>query len=341
MMEKVKKMLLIFCSLFFIMIFFTGCEEKNQENKTIKFNLSINDNESSNYYKGALKIAEEVNKATNGKIEINIFAGGSLGGEREVIEFALSGDLDIGSAANSVLTNFIPEMSILDQAFLWENAEQAHAAVDGEVGKLIEKKAEELGVHVIGYMESGFRNVFSKRPIEKIEDFKGLKIRTMQNEYHMTAFEAFGAMPTSMAGSEQFTALQQGTIDAVENAVSNCLTNGFYELTKDITYTNHAFVYIVLCMSDKAWNKIPEDLREPFLQAVKRGCDAQRQYLVEANEEAEKILSEKYGVRFHTIDNKLLKETYLKTSAQKGYVFDPEWQNAVDRTIAAVNNKQM
>lgn len=331
--------IIIAASMMILTLIMTGCGESASENKTIRLNLSINDNESSNYYKGALKIAEEVREATGGKIEVNIFAGGSLGGEREVIEFALSGDLDIGSAANSVLTNFIPEMSILDQAFLWENVEQAHAAVDGKVGELIEERAEKLGVHVIGYMESGFRNVFSKRTIEKLEDFRGLKIRTMQNEYHMTAFESFGAMPTSMAGSEQFTALQQGTIDAVENAVSNCLSNGFYELTKDITYTNHAFVYIVLCMSEKAWDKIPEDLREPFLQAVKRGCDAQRQYLVEANEEAEKILSEKYGVRFHELDNKILKETYLKTSQQKGYTFDPVWQAAVDEAIASVNNK--
>ena len=334
---KIRKILMtiMLISLAFIV---TSCGKNTNENKVIKLNLSINYNESSNYYKGAMKIAEEVREATNGKIEINTFAGGSLGGEREVIEFALSGDLDIGSAANSVLTNFIPEMSILDQAFLWENAEQAHAAVDGKIGKLIDEKAKELGVHVIGYMESGFRNVFSKRKIEKIEDFKGLKIRTMQNEYHMTAFESFGAMPTSMAGSEQFTALQQGTIDAVENAVSNCLSNGFYELTKDITYTNHAFVYIVLCMSDKAWNQIPEELREPFLQAVKRGCAAQRKYLVEANEEAEKILAQKYGVKFHKIDNKMLKETYLKISKQKGYIFDPVWQAAVDEAIASTNN---
>lgn len=117
-------------------------------------------------------------------------------------------------------------------------------------------------------------NVFSKRPLKDIEDFKGIKIRMMQNEYHMSAFEVFGAMPTSMAASEQFTGLQQGAIDAVENTTSNCLTNGFYEVTKDITYANHAFVYIVITMSDNAWNKIPEDLRESFKEGVKKGCEA-------------------------------------------------------------------
>ena len=69
---------------------------------------------------------------------------------------------------------------------------------------------EKMGIHVIGYMESGFRDVFSVKPIEKVEDFSGVKIRTMQNRYHMAAFSSFGAMPTALAFNEQFTALQQG-----------------------------------------------------------------------------------------------------------------------------------
>lgn len=317
---------------------FTGCSGKGTQpvggdskasGETVTLKMAMVDNESTNYYKGAMKIAEEVEAATDGAVRIEIAAGGTLGDERSTVELAMSGDIDMATAANSVLTNWIPEMNILDQAFLWDTADQAHAAVDGPVGTLIEEKAENLGLHVVGYMESGFRNVFSKKPIESIGDFGGVKIRTMQNEYHMAAFEAFGAMPAAIASSDQFTALQQGTIDACENAVANCLTNGFYEVTKNITYTNHAFVYIPICMSDVAWNKIPEDKREVFVEAVKRGCEAQRQYLVEANEEAVKELEDK-GVVFHDIDREALKQAYEKTSQAKGWKFDPQWQSAVD-----------
>jgi tripartite ATP-independent transporter DctP family solute receptor len=302
--------------------------------KPITLKFSMVDNESSNYYKGAKKIAEEVAAATNNQINLQIVAGGALGGERDTVELAMAGNIDIATAANSVLTNWIPEMSILDQAYLWKNAKEAHAAVDGKIGDLISKKADKLGLHVIGYMESGFRNVFSKKPIVKMSDFNGVKIRTMQNQYHMAAFASFGAMPVAMAAGEQFTALQQGTIDACENAIANCLANGFYEVTKNITYSNHAFVYIVLCMSNSAWNKIPADLREPFLKAVKRGCDAQRQYLVDANADAETKLKG-FGVKFHDIDVAALQAAYKKTAAQKGYKFDPAWQAAVDEAIAS------
>ena len=91
-------------------------------------------------------------------------------------------------------------------------------------------------------MESGFRNVFSNRPVETIDDFSGLKIRTMENSMHMALFNNLGAMATPMASGDVFTGLQQKTIDAAENSISDVLANKFYEVTKNITYTNHLFV---------------------------------------------------------------------------------------------------
>lgn len=312
----------------------TGCSGKTEEEEVIRFKMAVADADSSAQAEGARKIAEEVEEATDGRIQIEVLAGGTLGAERDTVELAMLGGVDIVTCANSVLTQWIPEMSILDQAYLFTNEEQAHGAVDGPVGDLIEREAlEKLNLHVIGYMESGYRNVFSKEPIDSIEDFNGVKIRTMQNPYHMAAFEAFGAIPTAMAASEQFTALQQGTIDACENAVCNCLNNGFYEVTKHITNSNHAFVYIVVSMSDHAWNRIPEDLRQVFMEAVERGYKEERKLLKQANEEAAVTLKE-MGVQFHDIDVASLQKAYQDLAAKKGFQFDPEWQAAVDQAIA-------
>lgn len=179
------------------------------DSDVIKLKMAVADADTSAQAEGARAIASEVEQATNGRVQIEVMAGGTLGAERDTVELAMLGGVDIVTCANSVLTQWIPEMAILDQAYLFTNEEQAHAAVDGPVGDLIEREAlEKLNLHVVGYMESGFRNVFSKDPITSIEDFKGVKIRTMQNSYHMAAFESFGAIPTSMAASEQFTAVQ-------------------------------------------------------------------------------------------------------------------------------------
>lgn len=311
----------------------SGCS-KGADDEVIRFKMAVADADSSAQAAGARKIAEEVAEATDGKIQIEVLAGGTLGAERDTVELAMLGGIDIVTCANSVLTQWIPEMSILDQAYLFTNEDQAHAAVDGAVGDLIEREAlDKLDLHVIGYMESGFRNVFSKKPVTEIGDFHGIKIRTMQNPYHMAAFESFGAIPTAMAASEQFTALQQGTIDAVENAVSNCLNNGFYEVTRDITYSNHAFVYIIVSMSDHAWNRIPEELRPVFMEAVERGYNQERQMLKQANEDASVILKEK-GVTFHDIDVASLQKAYQELAEKKGFQFDAEWQAAIDQAIA-------
>lgn len=324
----------ILTSLAVAVLSLSGCSSKKSDDQVIRFKMAVADASSSAQAEGARKIAEEVEKATDGRIQIEVMAGGTLGGERDTVELAMLGGIDIVTCANSVLTQWIPEMSILDQAYLFTNEDQAHGAVDGPVGELIERDAlEKLNLHVIGYMESGFRNVFSKKPITAIDDFKGVKIRTMQNSYHMAAFESFGAIPTSMAASEQFTALQQGTIDACENAISNCLNNGFYEVTKDITYSNHAFVYIVVSMSDYAWNRIPDDLKPTFLEAVERGYNIERELLKQANEDATVILKEK-GVEFHEIDVQSLQTAYQELAEKKGFTFDPEWQAAIDQAIA-------
>lgn len=301
----------------------------------IVFKMHFVDPETAPYVQGGLKIAELVKEATDGRIQIEVLAGGSLGGERDTVELAMDNSLDIATCANSVLTNFIPEMGILDQAYLWSNADEAHAAVDGTLGDLIEEKAEALGLHVIGYEESGFRNTFSTKPIESIEDYKGVTIRTMENQYHQAAFESFGAMPIAMSANDVFTALQQGTIDACENATANCLNSGYYEITKHVTNSQHAFVYILLCMSDDAWNKIPEDLREPFMAAVQEGVEYERNLLVEANEAATEELKE-LGVEFHEIDIPALQAAYKAKAAEKGFTFDATWQAAVDEAIASV-----
>lgn len=303
--------------------------------ETITFKMSFVDPESSPYAQGGLKIAEEVAAATDGKIQIEVVAGGSLGGERDTIELAMGNNLDIATAANSVMTNFIPEMAILDQAYLWKNADEAHAAVDGKLGDLIKEAAEKQGLHVIGFLESGFRNTFSTKPIQSIDDFKGVTIRTMENQYHQAAFESFGAMPIAMSYNDVFTALQQGTIDACENATVNCLNSGYYEVTKNVTNTQHAFVYIMMCMSDEAWNKIPEDLQQPFMDAVQRGVEYERELLVSENEAAEAELKE-LGVSFYDIDIPTLQAAYQAKAAEKGFTFDPTWQAAVDEAIASV-----
>ena len=308
-------------------------QEAQQDDGIVRFTMHFVDPASSPYAEGGEKIAELVREATNGQIEITVIAGGELGGERETVEMAMDNQLDIATCANSVMTNYIPQMNILDQAYLWKNADEAHAAVDGRLGELISDRAETLGLHVIGFEESGFRNTFSVKPIETMADFEGVTIRTMENKYHQAAFEAFGAEPVAMAYTEVFPALEEGRVDACENATANCLNSGYYEITKNVTNTQHAFVYILLCMSDEAYARIPDALRDDFMNAVRQGVEWERERLNQANAEATEALKE-LGVSFYDIDIEQLQSAYIRKAEEKGFVFDEDWQAAVDEAIA-------
>lgn len=218
---------------------------------------------------------------------------------------------------------------------MWDSQDQANYAVRNELGDLIQEKANAQGIHVIGYMESGFRDVFSKKPIQTMADFNGVKIRTMQNDGQLLAFTSFGANPVALAAGDQFTALQQNTIDACENAVSNCWVNKFYEAgVTSVTKTHHCFVYIPLCMSDNAWNKIPDDMKDTFVEAVWAGCEKQWQYLNDANDEAIGQL-EGVGVTMYDIDTDELKSAYEAKKSASGVTYDETWQAAVDAAKAA------
>ena len=306
-------------------------EPDTEGGESISFTMYFVDPDSSPYAEGGRKIAELVSEATDGRIRIRVEAGSKMG-ERELVERAMDGELDIATCANSVLTNYIPQMNILDQAYLWENAQEAHAAVDGRLGNLIRERALTLGLHVIGFEESGFRNTFSTKPIEKIDDFRGITIRTMENKYHQAVFEAFGANPIAMPYPEVMDALREGKINACENATANCLNSGYYEVTKHITNTRHAFIYIILLMSEKAWERIPEDLTGTFMDAVQEGVEWERNRLVESNEEVRGEL-EALGVSFHEIDVSELKAAYQEIAREKGFMFDPEWAGAVNEAI--------
>lgn len=309
----------------------TGCSAGGDsgQDDVIRLKFGIVNSDTTNYYLGCEAIADEVRKATDGRIEITVYPSGQLGNERDLYEGAQLGSIDMFYAANAVMSSFIPEMAVLDQPFLFEDADEAHRVIDGKLGDLIVEKAEEQGIHIVGWMESGFRNVFSTRPVQSSDDFAGLKIRTMENSMHMQLFNSLGAMATPMASGDVFTGLQQKTIDAAENAVSDVLANKFYEVTKNITYTNHLFVFMGVGVSDRAWDKIPDDLKDVFAEAVKRGCDTQRQLLVEANEAAEQELTT-LGVQFYEIDRQSLIEKVDPDMEKYRAEMDPEWLAAIE-----------
>src|SRR6185436_9989970 len=186
---------------------------------TLKMNISVAQN--SHYGVAIDTFAREVEKRTTGRYKIQNFYSGALGAERESIEALQLGTLDLTMTSTGPVPNFVPDIAILDIPFLFRDYAHARAVLDGPIGQDLLKKFEPKGIHALAWGENGFRNMTnSKHPVNGPEDLKGLKMRTMENPGHIQAYRAFGIIPTPMAFTEVFTALQQGTVDGQENPVS-------------------------------------------------------------------------------------------------------------------------
>jgi len=282
--------------------------EKEAPKEAIVLKFGHVNSEQTSYHKGIVKFKEEVEKNSNGAIKVEVFPNSQLGNERDLIEGMQLGTIDCAFVATAPLASFVPEFAILDAPFLYRDSEHAFKVADGEIGQSLSKKLQEKqGISVMGFMDVGFRNIFSNKPVKTIEDLKGLKIRTMENKLHIESFRKLGALPTPMAYGEVFTALQQKTIDAAENAIQNVLNQKFYEVTKNVTKTGHFYCMTVICISDKSLNKIPNEMRPVIMEAAKVACKYQRELAAQDNQAAEDELK-KLGVQFYEIDRNVLAE---------------------------------
>ncbi|MEO8536184.1 MAG: DctP family TRAP transporter solute-binding subunit, partial [Betaproteobacteria bacterium] len=186
---------------------------------TLRMNISIAQN--SHYGVAIDTFASEVAKRTNGRYQIQNFYSGALGAERDSIEALQLGTLDLTMTSTGPVPNFVPDLAILDIPFLFRDYAHARAVLDGPIGQQMLQKFEPKGIHALAWGENGFRNMTNSRhPVTTPEDLKGLKMRTMENPVHIQAYRAFGIIPTPMAFTEVFTALQQGTVDGQENPLS-------------------------------------------------------------------------------------------------------------------------
>ena len=232
----------------------------------------------SHYGVGATAMGDELARLSNGKWTIKQFPANALGGEREMVEGAQIGTVDLVVTSTGPVGNFVPDTLITDIPFLFKDAKHAHAVLDGPIGQRILDQFPKHGLVALAWGENGFRNLTnSKRPVKGPDDAKGLKIRTMENQVHMTAFKTLGVLPTPMAFPELFTALQQGTVDGQENPIGVILSAKFSQVQKYLTLSRHVYSPALIIMAPNVWNKLSDQEKGWFKQAALVGAKAMRQ----------------------------------------------------------------
>ena len=231
----------------------------------------------SHYGVGSTAFCDEIEKNTQGRYKCQQFPSSALGGEREQIEAVQLGTQDLTNTSTGPVGNFVPEVKIVDIPFLFRDYDHARKVMDGPIGQDILAKFPSKGIIALGWTENGFRHMTnSKRDIVKPTDAAGLKMRTMENQVHMTGYRTFGILPTPMAFPELFGALQQGTVDGQENPIPVILASKFSQVQKHLSLTGHVYSPALLLLSPRVWNRLSDADKKVFTDAAKVAAVAQR-----------------------------------------------------------------
>ncbi|WP_341211414.1 TRAP transporter substrate-binding protein [uncultured Limimaricola sp.] len=232
--------------------------------------------------RAAVVFKEEVEKNSDGRIEINIRPAAQLGGDVEIIEQTQMGLVHISIPPTGNLANFNEQMYLFDLPFLMEGDDAMKRVLDGEVGTELLGTLEGNNLHGIAMWGAGFRNMTNNiRPITGPDDLNGIKMRTLQAPTILSTYRAYGANPTAMAYVEVYNGLQQGVVEGQENPLANIASMKFYEVQDYMTMTNHAYHTYAAVMNLQAWESLPEDLQTVVEDAMIVGRDAAREFTVE------------------------------------------------------------
>jgi tripartite ATP-independent transporter DctP family solute receptor len=287
------------------------------------------------YNEGAREFARLIEEGTNGEVIVKVYPGGQLGkGERELLEGMQVGTLDMAVISTGPVSNFSPDMGVLDLPFLFVDNANVDAALDGPVGRQLLDQLESAGLKGLAFMENGFRNFTnSAHTLNKPADFKGLKFRTMENPVHLASVRQLGAQATPMSWGEVYTSLQTGVIDGQENPVAIIHANKMSEVQKYLTLSGHFYSPAPLVMSNKKFKKLKPEWQALFMEAALKAAAFERK-VIRDNEV--KMLEElkSWGMNVNTVDKTVFIDA-MQPVYDRFLKENPNWAGMVDQIRAA------
>lgn len=265
----------------------------------------------------AERFAEEVDSLSGGKMKIQVYANSTLGGDRELLESCADGDIPFVVQNTAPQVTFMPDLAVFDLPCVFDSLEDCRETLDNpEFYSLISDVYTKGGYHLLGMADQGFRVMSTNKAVSNISDFKGQKIRTMENPYHLAFWKALGASPTPMSFAEVYIGLQQHTIDAQENPYEVIVSNNLYEQQDYIVETNHLPHLISLIVNDDFYMNLSGSDRRVMEEAAQIATRYARQASDERISDRIDTI-EKSGTRIITLDDKTREA--IRAASEKVY----------------------
>lgn len=262
--------------------------------KTIKLRLACASPTDSNMLVGFEKFRDLVEEKSGGKVKIKIFGNAVLGSERAAMEGVQRGTLDMASISSPNFASFSRDFLVFDLPYVTspKYQENLYAAIDsGELGKRLHKISEDIGLKTIMHSEFGYRKFAStNKPLNTIEDLKGLKIRTTASPVEVAVAKALGMMPSPIAWGEVYTALQQGTVESEGNNYEHLVNAKHIEVLKYAMETNHNYCMTILMMNKKKFDALPLPVQELLVESGQEALKWQRKITIEHEARAKQAM---------------------------------------------------
>ncbi|MBN2546902.1 MAG: TRAP transporter substrate-binding protein [Spirochaetes bacterium] len=263
-----KKIILFLAIISIAVLLLFNCKGAKSEKGVYIFKYSNSQSDSHPRSKSMFFFKDQVEKASNGKIKVEIYTGGTLGKEAEVLDMVKTGNIQ--GCRGGLFERANKKYLIYTLPFLFENTDQVVKVMRSEFGKKINKDAMENGFYIPACgVAGGFRNITSNiKPISKPEDLKGLKMRTPPIDMTLKTFKELGANPQQVAYTETYMALKTGVVDAQENPFSNTVDMKFYEVQKYLSVVNWELHPDPFYVNPEWYNSLPDNLKLIFDSAA-------------------------------------------------------------------------
>lgn len=265
-------------------------------------------------------MGKKLDAATNGRLKIQTFPGGVLGGEKEMIEQTQFGAINILRTSLGPVGTVVPEVNVFNMPFVFRSQDHMRAVIDGAIGdELLAKiSASPAKLVAIGWMDGGSRSLYTKKPVRSPADLKGQKVRMMGNPLFVDTMNAMGGNGISMGYGEVFTALQTGVVDGAENNAPSFFTSNHYNTgAKFYTQTNHLIIPELLVVSKVTWDKLSKD-DQALLKKFGREAQLEQRALWDKSVDDYTAKLKAAGVEFINVDTKAFYDATAPVRAKYG-----------------------
>ncbi|HET9415514.1 MAG TPA: TRAP transporter substrate-binding protein [Pseudolabrys sp.] len=254
-----------------------------------------------------VRMGKKLEAATNGRLSIQMYPSMQLGGEKEMIEQAQVGALAIARISVGPMGPIVPELNVFNLPFMFRDDAHMEKVIDGPIGDEMLKKLSESKANLIGlcWMNAGTRNVYnSKKPIQTVDDLKGLKIRMMGNPVFVDTMNSLGGNGVAMGFDQLINAMQTGVVDGAENNYPSYESGQHYRYAKYYSKTGHLMIPEILVFSKKIWDELSKEDQALILKFAKEAQQEERKLWYDREKESLKKMAEAGAIVNEVADKK-------------------------------------